>query len=63
MRARELRELSTDELWARVREWKKKLLTLRFQRASGRLTNTAEIGKTKRDVARALTLLEERDDA
>jgi large subunit ribosomal protein L29 len=63
MRARELRELSTDELWARVREWKKKLLTLRFHLASGRLTNTAEIGKTKRDVARALTLLEERDDA
>ncbi len=63
MKARELRELSDDELQAQVRELKKKLLTLRFQRASGRLTNTAEIAKTKRDVARVLTLLRERDHA
>lgn len=63
MNARELRELSTDELRTRVREGKKKLFTLRFQLASGRLTNTAEIGKTKRDVARALTVLKEREDA
>lgn len=63
MKARELRELSTDELRARIAEAKKKLFTLRFQLASGRLTNTAEIGKTKRDVARALTVLKEREDA
>ncbi len=63
MKARELRELSGDELRARVREGKKKLLTLRFQLASGRLTNTAELAKTKRDVARALTLLGEREHA
>ncbi|HPD07132.1 MAG TPA: 50S ribosomal protein L29 [Candidatus Bipolaricaulis sp.] len=63
MKARELRDLSTDELRVRVAEGKKKLFTLRFQLASGRLTNTAEIGKTKRDIARALTVLEEREDA
>ncbi len=63
MNARELRELSADELQAQVGESKKKLFTLRFQLASGRLSNTAEIGKTKRDIARALTLLEERDHA
>lgn len=63
MNARELRELSGDELQTQVREGKKKLFTLRFQLASGRLTNTAEIGKTKREIARALTLLEERDHA
>jgi len=63
MSVRELRDLSADELQARVREGKKKLFTLRFQLASGRLTNTAEIGKTKRHIARALTLLEERDHA
>lgn len=63
MNARELRELSADELQARVREGKKKLFTLRFQLASGRLTNTAEIGKTRHDIARARTLLEERDHA
>ena len=63
MKARELRDLSTDELRARVAEGKKKLFTLRFQLASGRLTNTAEIGMAKRDIARALTVLEEREDA
>lgn len=63
MKARELRELSDDELRARVAEGKKKLFTLRFQVASGRLTNTAEIAKTKREVARALTVIEEREHA
>ncbi len=63
MRARELRELSVDELRARVAEGKKKLFTLRFQVTSGRLTNTAEIGKTKREIARVLTVLKEREHA
>ncbi|MBC7220253.1 50S ribosomal protein L29 [Candidatus Bipolaricaulota bacterium] len=63
MKARELRELSDDELRARVAEAKKKLFTLRFQLASGRLTNTAELAKTKREIARALTVIEEREHA
>lgn len=61
MKARELRELSDDELRQKVAEWKRKLLNLRFQLASGRLQNTAEIKKTKRDIARALTVLRERE--
>jgi large subunit ribosomal protein L29 len=60
MKARELRELSVEELEQRVRDWKRKLLNLRFQLASGQLQNTAEIKKTKRDIARALTVLRER---
>lgn len=63
MKARELRELSAEELQLRVREGKKKLFTLRFQLASGRLTNTAEIEKTKREVARAQTVIRERKHA
>ncbi|HIQ00009.1 TPA: 50S ribosomal protein L29 [Candidatus Bipolaricaulota bacterium] len=61
MKARELRELSTDELHQRLRDLKRKLLNLRFQLASGQLQNTAEIGKTKRDIARTLTVLRERE--
>jgi len=61
VRARELRELSREELEQRVRDWKRKLLNLRFQLASGQLQNTAEIKKTKRDIARALTVLRERE--
>jgi len=63
MKARELRELSTDELHQRLRDLKRKLLNLRFQLASGQLQNTAEIGKTKRDIARTLTVLREREMA
>ena len=61
MKPRELRELSREELEQRVRDWKRKLLNLRFQLASGQLQNTAEIKKTKRDIARALTVLRERE--
>ncbi|HEC63562.1 MAG TPA: 50S ribosomal protein L29 [Candidatus Acetothermia bacterium] len=61
MRADELRELSREELEARIADWKRKLLNLRFQLASGQLRNTAEIKKTKRDIARALTVLRERE--
>jgi large subunit ribosomal protein L29 len=60
MKARDLRELTNDELIQRVQEWKRKLLNLRFQSATGQLTNTAEIKKTKKDIARALTILRER---
>lgn len=60
MRARDLRELTNDELIQRVQEWKRKLLNLRFQLTTGQLTNTAEIKKTKNDIARALTILQER---
>ncbi|HAF70239.1 MAG: 50S ribosomal protein L29 [Acetothermia bacterium 64_32] len=60
MKARELRELTDEELQGKVRDLKRKLLNLRFQLASGQLQNTAEIAKTKRDIARALTVLRER---
>lgn len=60
MKARDLRELTDEELIGRVQEWKRKLLNLRFQLATGQLTHTAELAKTKRDIARALTVLRER---
>ncbi len=60
MRATELRDLSSEELEQRVRDWKRKYMNLRFQHASGELQNTAEITKTRRDLARALTVLRER---
>ena len=60
MKVQELRDLTDDELQHRLHELKRKLLNLRFQLASGQLQNTAEIGKTKRDIARVLTVLRER---
>ena len=57
MRASELRELTIDELVQREAELKRKLFNLRFQRASGELDNTAELKKTRRDIARVMTVI------
>ncbi|MEA3239727.1 MAG: 50S ribosomal protein L29 [Candidatus Bipolaricaulota bacterium] len=56
MKAEELRELSRDELGQKVHEFKRKLFNLRFQKVGGELDNTAELAKTRQDVARAMTL-------
>lgn len=60
MKARELLDLSLEELDQREGELKRKLFNLRFQRAKGELDNTAEFGKTRRDIARVMTITAER---
>jgi large subunit ribosomal protein L29 len=57
----ELRELPDEELVARIESAKEELFNLRFQLATGQLDNTARIKDLKRDVARAATLLRERE--
>jgi len=59
MKAEQLRELTVEELRQKERELKRKLLNLRFQKTTGELSNTSELEKTRRDVARALTLARE----
>jgi large subunit ribosomal protein L29 len=59
MRAKELRELSVEELAEKEREAKQELFNLRFQKATGQLGNTAIISKTKKDLARMKTVLKE----
>jgi len=59
MKAKELRELSVEELKEREREAKQELFNLRFQKATGQLGNTAMIPKTKKDLARMKTVLRE----
>jgi large subunit ribosomal protein L29 len=56
LRARELRELSDEELERRLAESRENLFNLRFQMATGALENTARIGLAKRDIARILTI-------
>jgi len=60
MKAEQLRELTVEELQQKERELKRKLLNLRFQKTTGELSNTSELEKTRRDVARALTLTREK---
>ena len=59
----ELRELSDDELLDRLAEVKQDVFTLRFQIATGQAENTSLLGVAKRDVARILTILREREIA
>jgi len=59
MKAKELRDLSMEELREKEREAKQELFNLRFQKATGQLSNTAIISKTKKDLARVKTVLRE----
>ncbi len=61
MKARELRNLSDEELKAKLRESKEELFNLRFQSATGQLDNTSRIREVKRDIARIFTILRERE--
>jgi large subunit ribosomal protein L29 len=56
----QLREKSTEELKELVEELKEELLKLRFKSAYGQLDNPMEIRKTRRQIARVLTVLRER---
>jgi len=60
MRPEELRELTREELEQKVSEFKRKLFNLRFQKVGGELDNTAELAKTRRDIARAMTIAREK---
>jgi len=60
VRTRELRDLSDAELGKRLAERREELFNLRFQDATGALDNTARLKQTKREIARILTLQNER---
>ena len=59
--ASEFRELNDDELRTRLTEAKEELFNLRFQLATGQLTNNRCISTVKRDIARIYTVLRERE--
>jgi large subunit ribosomal protein L29 len=62
LKAGELRELSTQELLQREKESAMELFNLRFQMATGQLSNHTAIRKTKKDIARIKTALNEKDN-
>ena len=59
MKAKDLRELTEEELKEKESESSQALFNLRFQKATGQLGNTAEIPKTKRELARIKTVIRE----
>jgi large subunit ribosomal protein L29 len=60
MKARELRDLSDDELVNKIKTVRRDFFGLRFQHATGELENTAGLRFTRRDLARALTVARQR---
>ncbi|MFB9237469.1 50S ribosomal protein L29 [Plantactinospora siamensis] len=61
VKAGELRELSEEELVARLREAKAELFNLRVQGATGQLDNNRRLQVIRRDIARIYTIMRERE--
>jgi large subunit ribosomal protein L29 len=60
MKARELREMSDEELRQKAQEFVEELFNLRFQLATGQIENVGRIAVVRRDIARIKTLQRER---
>jgi large subunit ribosomal protein L29 len=63
MTATELRELPDDELRQKLQESKEELFNLRFQVVTGQLDNPRRLKEVKREIARVLTVMREREIA
>ncbi len=60
MKASEIRELSDEELLQRLKDLREAKFNLTFQHATGRLENTAQLKKTRRDIARVETVIRQK---
>lgn len=61
MKAKEIRQMSGNELDTRLVELKTELFNLRFQLATGQLDNPLSIKYVRKDIARVKTILKERE--
>ncbi len=61
MKAEELRKLSIEELRKKADELKMELLKLRFKKQISGLENPMQIRKLRRDIARVLTVIREKE--
>jgi large subunit ribosomal protein L29 len=62
-KARELRDLAADAIAAKVKEMEANLFNMRFQASMGKLENTTLLQTTRRDIARAKTVLHQKSVA
>lgn len=60
MRAKQLRDMTNNELAVKLNDLKNELFNLRFQLATGQLDNTSKINDVKKDIARVKTILVEK---
>ena len=61
MKATEMKKMSDAELDAKLKELKTELFNLRFQHAINQLDNPHKIVDVKRDIARVMTILHEKN--
>ena len=61
LQAKDLRDLTADELDTRLADTRKELFNIRFQSATGALENTTRLKLTKREIARILTVRHDRN--
>ena len=61
MNATELRAMSAEQLSEKLSELKKELFNLRFQHAINQLDNPHKIADVKKDIARVMTILHEKN--
>ena len=61
MKAEELKKMTADELQNKLVELKKELFNLRFQHAINQLENPHQITEVKHDIARVMTVLNEKN--
>lgn len=60
MKAADLRDLTVEELAAKLKEVSEEFFNLQFQHSTNQLDNTARLKQTKRDIARLKTVLREK---
>jgi large subunit ribosomal protein L29 len=56
----EVRELDVEELQQRVTQTRRELFNLRFQHATGQLENTGQLKEVRKNIARLLTVLNQK---
>ena len=61
MKANKFRDMTNDALAAQEKELKSELFNLRFQSATGQLSNPQRIRECKKDIARVKTIIRERE--
>jgi len=61
VKAKDLRQLTDDELVKKISDFKDELFRLRFQLTTGQLNNTMRLKEVRRSIARAKTILTERE--
>ena len=61
MKVSEIREMTSEQLNNKLKELKEELFNLRFQLAINQLENTNRIGEVKKDIAREMTVINDKN--